>query len=422
MSKQRIALHRSRLGFRLLGVILLAILLAMCVGTGLFKLGNYAVNSALFNRLFQEMYIDDMLDTFQEYVNANQLSSTDYLKVMVWMSENTGVSFLYDANSEQTGEYTIQFVDKTVSVDPYASSTKYSGIIQMAALLAGFACFMLVVLPFIRKIISDVKHLSHDMEMLSGGYLTHEVQLQRTDELGELAQAIDKMRSSVIYRIERESEALKANQDLITALSHDLRTPLTKQMGYLELALQGKYQDETSMRDCLNKVYRAAGQIKSLSDELFSYFLAFGSTEKKQLMLEEMDGMVLLSQMLEGQAAFLDSKGFQVEQKEMEDAFVLRVNIPWLARIIDNIVANILKYADNGQPVKLYCVLNREQVFVHFENAVRTNLERKEGTNIGVRSAQKLAQDMNGALHTESVGNKYYAILQLPVYSQGQDV
>ena len=71
LSKQRIALHRSRLGFRLLGVILLAILLAIGVGVGIFTLGNHAVNSALFNRLFNEMYIDDMLDTFQEYVDAN---------------------------------------------------------------------------------------------------------------------------------------------------------------------------------------------------------------------------------------------------------------------------------------------------------------------------------------------------------------
>ncbi|HWR24574.1 MAG TPA: histidine kinase dimerization/phospho-acceptor domain-containing protein [Feifaniaceae bacterium] len=418
MGKQRIALYRSRLGFRLLGVILLAILLAVGVGAGISRLGKSAVNSAIFNNLFQDMYIDEMLGTFQEYVNANRINSTDYLKVMVWMSENTGVSFLYDAGSGQTGEYSIRFADKTVSVIPYVSSTQYSGIIQIAALLAGFACFLLVVLPFIRKIISDIKHLSHDMETLSGGDLTHRVQLKRTDELGELALAIDTMRNSVIYRMERENEALKANQDLITALSHDLRTPLTKQMGYLELAIQGKYQDEAAMRECLNKVYRAAGQIKSLSDELFSYFLAFGSTEKKQPMLEEIDGMVLLSQMLEGQAAFLHSKGFQVEEKEVTDAFMLRVNIPWLARIIDNLVSNILRYADHKQPVKMYYVLNREQVFIHFENAVRMDLERREGTNIGVRSAEKLAQDMNGALHTESVGSKFFAILQLPVYSR----
>ena len=417
MNKQRIALHRSRLGFRMLGIFALAILVTVGVGVGLFKLGDSAAKSALADQIFGEMYIDDMLNSFQEHVDENQINSTDYEKVKTWLEENIGISFLYDAGSDQMGEYTIRFADKTVSVIPYASSSSYSGKLYVVSALIGFICFLLILLPSIRTIISDIKHLSHDMGTLSGGDLTHEVHLKRTDELGELAQAIDKMRCSVIYRMERENEALKANQDLITALSHDLRTPLTKQMGYLELTMQGKYQDEAALQDYLKKIYRTAGQIKSLSDELFSYFLAFGSTEKKQLMLEEVDGLVLLSQILEEQVAFLRSKGFQVEEKELTDIFMLRVNIPWLARIIDNLVSNIVKYADATQPVKMYCVVNRENVFVHFENAIRFDLERHEGTNIGVRSTEKLAQDMNGALCTESVDDKYYAILQLPIHS-----
>lgn len=413
--KQRIALYRSKLGLRMLSVTLLAILLAVCVGMGIFQLGKAAVNTAIFNSIFQDNYVEGMLSTFQSYVDLNRVLSTDYLKVMVWMTENTGVSFLYDANNEQTGPYTIRFADRELSVTPHVSTTQYAGIIQLFAFCVGALCFLLVLIPFIRSVISDIKHLSRDMQALSGGDLSHQVFLKRTDELGDLAQDIDTMRLSVIYRMERENEALQANQDLITALSHDLRTPLTKQMGYLELALQGKYKDETALHDGLSKAYRAGEQLKTLSDELFSYFLAFGNAEKKRLMLERVDGLLLLGQMLEEQAAFLSGKGFTVEQMPLDKPFSLLVNIPWLARVIDNLLSNIVKYADPAQPVRLYCVLNRERVFVHFENTIRAGLERHEGTNIGVRSAQKLANDMGGEMYTETVGNRYYAILQLPL-------
>lgn len=324
-----------------------------------------------------------MLKTFQEYVDLNNIHSTDYLQVKIWMTKNTGVSFLYDAAAGDEGEYSIRFADKTVGVIPYLTNTKYSGVILLASFIVAALCFLLVLLPFVRRVISDIKRLSHDMEALTGGDLQHPVSLRRRDELGELAKDIDDMRRSVIYRMAREAEAVKANQDLITALSHDLRTPLTKQMGYLELAIQGKCGDEAALKDCLEKAYRASGQLQSLSNELFSYFLAFGGGEQRQLMLEEVDGQLLVAQLLEEQSAYLRGQGFTVENQPVEKPFSLRLNLPWLARIVDNMTSNIIKYADAAEPVRLYCVLNRERVFVHFENAVRMDVERREGTNIG---------------------------------------
>ncbi len=420
MSKQQFALKRSRLGLRMIGMILLSVALAVGVGFGVNALGNAAVNSATFNTLFEDDAIEQMLKTFQEYVDLNNIHSTDYLQVKIWMTKNTGVSFLYDAAAGDEGEYSIRFADKTVGVIPYLTNTKYSGVILLASFIVAALCFLLVLLPFVRRVISDIKRLSHDMEALTGGDLQHPVSLRRRDELGELAKDIDDMRRSVIYRMAREAEAVKANQDLITALSHDLRTPLTKQMGYLELAIQGKCGDEAALKDCLEKAYRASGQLQSLSNELFSYFLAFGGGEQRQLMLEEVDGQLLVAQLLEEQSAYLRGQGFTVENQPVEKPFSLRLNLPWLARIVDNMTSNIIKYADAAEPVRLYCVLNRERVFVHFENAVRMDVERREGTNIGVRSARKLAQDMGGDLCTESAGARYFAILELPA-STGQN-
>ena len=74
--------------------------------------------------------------------------------------------------------------------------------------------------------------------------------------------------------MERESEAVRANQELIGALSHDLRTPLTKQSSYLELALSERYQnDAAGMRACVERAAKATGELRERIEELFSYFL-----------------------------------------------------------------------------------------------------------------------------------------------------
>lgn len=107
----------------MIGMILLSVALAVGVGFGVNALGNAAVNSATFNTLFEDDAIEQMLKTFQEYVDLNNIHSTDYLQVKIWMTKNTGVSFLYDAAAGDEGEYSIRFADKTVGVIPYLTNT-----------------------------------------------------------------------------------------------------------------------------------------------------------------------------------------------------------------------------------------------------------------------------------------------------------
>ena len=65
--------------------------------------------------------------------------------------------------------------------------------------------------------------------------------------------------------------------------------------------------------------------------------------------------------------------------------------------------------------MRTYVVANGARAFVHFDNSVREDADRREGTNIGCRSAARQAELMGGALRTERTGNRYYAILELPV-------
>ncbi len=92
----------------------------------------------------------------------------------------------------------------------------------------------------------------------------------------------------------------------------------------------------------------------------------------------------------------------------------LRAYLPALSRIFDNMTSNILRYADPERSVRTYVVVNGSRAFVHFDNSIRADADKREGTNIGCRSAARQAELMGGSLRTERTGNHDHAILELP--------
>ena len=195
------------------------------------------------------------------------------MQISVWLSDNIGIGFFYDQRTPGDGDYVIQFADRAVSVMPYVTSNAYDQQITLVAAVLALAAALLIIAPYARRISSDIKHLSGDMALIAGGDLTHEVKLKGKTELAELAQSFDQMRLAIAARMERESEAVRANQELIGALSHDLRTPLTKQSSYLELALSERYrEDAKGMRACVERAAKATGELRERIEELFFLF------------------------------------------------------------------------------------------------------------------------------------------------------
>ena len=67
------------------------------------------------------------------------------------------------------------------------------------------------------------------------------------DEIGTLAASVDSMRNSIVETMRSEKAAWNSNTALITAMSHDIRTPLTSLVGYLDIIEGGKYKSEEEL-------------------------------------------------------------------------------------------------------------------------------------------------------------------------------
>lgn len=294
--------------------------------------------------------------------------------------------------------------------ETYSTIEKYTPLIQTVSIFLAFVCFFWIFLAFLRSTVSDIKHLSSDLKRITDGELERQISLSRKDELGDLAHDISIMQHSLIERMEKEREAISSNRNLITSLSHDLRTPLTKQMCAIELALKGDCGKNETLKKSLLQIYHHSEQIKEISDELFSYFLIEDNNSQNHINIETFDGNTLFAQLLSEYADFLESSGFSVEFDIIPvESFEIKVDASYLARILDNLVSNIRKYADRKYPINIKLSLENDFICICFSNIIRSDDGKMlDSSNIGIYSAKNMAEMLGGSLNI-SIDNDFYS-------------
>lgn len=176
--------------------------------------------------------------------------------------------------------------------------------------------------------------LGKELEILKGGDLNYQITIRGNDELAALAGEMDSMRRAIRSRQEEEELAHLANRGIVTAMSHDLRTPLTALMGYLDiLSIEedpGKKQKYLSV--CRDK----ACQIKSLSDKLFEYFLVY-SSDQDELHADEVNGAEFVGQIVEESLFDLENEGIEVARRAGEITCRLLVDVDLMRRVFGNL-------------------------------------------------------------------------------------
>ena len=421
----------------------LALGLALASALGVMLLGNALVEQVYLSSESVNRRMDAQITSFRSFVQEQQLSSTDVNAVGQWNREHPkitltiyGLTTTLSSSAEgaelvgnETGivvrseekqwlskEYPVNFRDGVFTVAVYDSSRgMVRAAVNLSALSLAALVFLATVLLYEQHITRSVQTLSRQVRQVSRGDLGMQITPQTSDEIGQLALDVDAMRLSIIDKLQREEEAWKANSQLITAISHDVRTPLTALLGYLEIVSDESLspaERSAYLEICKNNALR----LKSLTDELFGFFLVFGKPQPDQKP-EEFDAGMLLEQVLLEHEMDLVQRGFQVESGSDPITGSLQVDLGHFRRIFDNLFSNVRKYADPGCPVTITCHCDREELTVTICNRIRQDANRVESNRIGLQTCHKLVAAMGGEFNQSRTKETFTVEVLLPVYN-----
>ena len=177
------------------------------------------------------------------------------------------------------GFYSITFADgrAIVAISEYTENFYFSTFGSVSVIVAALV-FILAIVNYVRVIIVRIKRFESDVTIVSEMDMDYEIISDGVDEIARLSSNVERMRRRMLDHIKSEQEAREANTDLITSISHDIRTPLTVLMGYIEMMKERECEDEI-LQSYISATESTALRLKQLSDDMFKYSLAFGDTK-----------------------------------------------------------------------------------------------------------------------------------------------
>ena len=219
------------------------------------------------------------------YNKANNLSITGSYATML---DNLLVGYtVYDTDAIYNGDIyhtDIELEDGTIEMYVYSYAIAKMVVPYLVfSIIIALLIFLIPTFLFIKRKVHHIENLKNDVTYLSQGDLNHPISINSNDEIGELSHQINNLRLILKDNFATEEANRKANYDLVTALSHDLRTPLTSLMGYLDIIRLKKYKNEDQYNLYLNNSIDKVNQINELANKMFEYFLVFSKEQDTEL-------------------------------------------------------------------------------------------------------------------------------------------
>ena len=416
--------YRSSLLWKHVAVVVAALAIGFGAFFALSPLFDYIIEQEYMTDEKERERIEEVLVNFKSWVEQSDISTSNMDAILEWSRENENFKVIVLEGIEsdtvpdtQKYDYSIEveFSDKTVlvAVQDYAEVLNFLG--DMLAMAVAIVLFVLIVIVYYQAEISRIMRLSRDVKAIAGGDLQGKIGKMGNDEIAQLAEHVDGMRDSILQKMEEKEQAWRANQELITSISHDIRTPLTSLLGYLELIDAHRENLSEEQQKYLSVCTENAGRIKRQSDELFNYFLAYGHKDDT-VPLEQYNAAVLFDQLLSERfmSAEISNVPLQYELSSTLEGVRVYTNVDYLSRVLDNLYSNIVKYADHQSPAVFYVECRDRMVVVTGENKIAKHSGKVESTKLGLLTCQSIMHALQGSFRTQKKDDTFTVVLSLP--------
>ncbi len=297
--------------------------------------------------------------------------------------------------------------------------TSFDVVVIIIYVVFGIGIFAVTFLLLQEKSMRYIGRISDAMQRISEGDLNITLDLEGDDEFSVMAASLNKMVGDLRDLMDKEREAERTKNELITNIAHDLRTPLTSIIGYLELLSKDGVIDQELEKKYIGIAYVKTKRLEKLIEDLFGFTkLNYG---KISMNVSKVDVIKLLSQLLEEfYPSFMD-KNLSYELQSNVPAQIVSADANLLARLFDNLINNAIKYGADGkrilvkvhgseelvsiQVVNYGYVIPEEELPLIFNKFYRVEQSRSTntgGTGLGLAISKSIVDMHGGTIHVSS--------------------
>ena len=297
-----------------------------------------------------------------------------------------------------------------------------------------FAIFLIAgIIVTIIFIVVVLKKLAYLEKIMDGakdgaeGRLTYKIEEKGQGRFRDLAHNINNMKEGLRESIQKEVKSERMKTELITNVSHDLKTPLTSIINYIDLLKRENIEPEEA-RDYVNVLDNKAQRLKVLIEDLFEASKA--ASGAMELNIEKIEIVQLLKQVLGENDERINENKLNLKVNIPEEKIYIKGDGKRLYRVFENLISNVVKYSLSNTRVYIDVTKEDDDVKIVMKNIAAYELnfdvneitERfkradeartSEGSGLGLAIAKSIVELHGGKFDIEIDGDLFKSIILL---------
>ena len=282
----------------------------------------------------------------------------------------------------------------------------------------------------------QLNHILEELHLIAEGQYDRRIPFRLSGDMGQVVNSINRLVDSTVNALEDERAIEKSKDELITNVSHDIRTPLTSILGYLGLIVNQPNVESADAKRYAEIAYSKAEQMKLLVDDLFEYTTT--RPNGAPLRLNDIPIVNFLEQVAADFELEAQKRKKAIEVLPNNRDVVLELDAEKMVRVINNLLSNAIKYGHEDSVITMEVLRNDgvvtiavrnagdpiskevlEQLFARFYRAEASRSKETGGTGLGLAIAENIVKSHGGMMYAESENGQTSFYVCLPEENQG---
>lgn len=271
-----------------------------------------------------------------------------------------------------------------------------------------------------------IDYISNNIKNIEDGDLKYQLKVEGNDEIANLALSINNITKGLDTALDNQIKSEKMKTELITNVSHDLKTPLTSIVNYVDI-LKNNELDNDTIKDYINILDRKSKRLKVLVEDIFEASkISSGDIE---LNIEKTDIKELLIQSIVELEDKIEGSKLDFVIDTPDECIYTMVDGKRIYRVFENLINNILKYSLENTRVYIDMFEDDEDVNIILKNISNHRLNMKpeellerfrrgdvsrntEGSGLGLSIAQNLISIQGGSMDLYIDGDLFKVMIK----------